>query len=79
MLLDPMLASKLEFWRARQAAGQMTVEDWTQVFTDLRQARSSAQAASAASKKSGGKKKAAKAPVDTAALKAGLLALKAKT
>lgn len=74
MIPDPTLAGKIAHWRQRQAAGDMTIEDWKTVFTDLRQARASAQIASTASKS----KKAKAGPVNTEALKEGLRGLMKK-
>lgn len=75
MIPSPELANKVAQWRQKQASGQMTIEEWKAVYTDLRQARASAQAASSASKS----KKASKAPVNTEALKEGLRGLMKKT
>jgi hypothetical protein len=74
MIPSPELTSRIAHWRAKQAAGEMTIEDWKRVFTDLRQERASAQAASSASKG----KRAAKAPVNTEALKDSLRGLMKK-
>lgn len=71
MLQSPELQSRIANWRAKQAAGTMTIADWTECLLALRQARMGAQAASAASK-------ARKAPVDTNALKDSLKAFAKK-
>ena len=60
---------KIAEWKAKQDAGTMTQEDWRQAMEDLRAARSGASAAIKA-------KRAANAPVDVAALKEGLKALR---
>lgn len=73
MILAPQLASDIARWRVKQAEGTMTIEDWKIVFTALRDARSSAQAASNASK---GKR--SKAPVNTEVLKDSLRGLMMK-
>ena len=73
MILAPQLTSQIAHWRAKQAEGTMTIEDWKQCFAALRDARSSAQAASNASK---GRK--SKAPVNTEALKDSLRGLMMK-
>lgn len=68
---SPELLARIASWRAKQAAGTMTIEDWKEAMTDLRQHRTSAQSAAAASR-------AKRAPVDTSALKDGLRALARK-
>lgn len=67
MILAPQLTSQIAHWRALQAEGKMTIDEWKKCFAALRDARSSAQAASNASK---GRK--SKAPVNTEALKSSL-------
>lgn len=71
MLQSPEMQAKIQEWRQRAERGEMTIPDWIEAFRTLRQSRASAQTASAASKT---RKAASKAPVDTAALKANLLA-----
>lgn len=66
---SPELLAKIASWRAKQAAGTMTVEDWNAAMADLRAHRTGSQAASAA-------RRAAKAPVDTQALKDSLRSLR---
>lgn len=71
MSLTPELIAKIANWRAKQAAGTMTPQDWQEAMLDLRQKRSAAAQASAASKRT-------KGPVDTQALKDSLRALSKK-
>ena len=61
MTLDVPLSVKLEEWRRRAAAGDLTTAEMREVIQLVRQGRSSAQQTSTASR-------ARKAPVDTAAL-----------
>jgi hypothetical protein len=69
---SPELQNQIAQWRAKQAAGQMTLEDWKACLAALRQSRSSAQAASTASKS----RKAPSTPVNIAALKDSLKMLR---
>jgi len=76
MLQSPELQAKIATYRQRQKEGTMTLDDWKQVFQDIRADRSSAQAASTASKT----KKQPKAPARSAAtLLGGLKQLAALT
>jgi hypothetical protein len=71
MIPSPELQTKIANWRARQAEGTMTPEDWREAMVVLRGARTGAQAASAASK-------ARRAPPDIGALKDSLRAFTKK-
>lgn len=73
MQQSPELQNAIAQWRAKQAAGTMSTQDWQECFRTLRAARMGAQAASAASKA-----RAQKGPVDTAALKDSLRSLMKK-
>ena len=68
---SPETQSTIAMWRAKQAAGTMSRQDWIDAFRLLRASRMGAQAASAASK-------ARKAPVNTEALKDSLRAFAKK-
>ncbi len=70
MIQSPELQSRLAELRAKSITGDITEAEMIEAFRWLRSDRSAAQAASSASKS---RKAAAKAPVDTAALKADLL------
>lgn len=59
--MTPELQSKIAEWRAKDAAGQMTVEDYIQVIAALREGRLGAAAAS-----DGAKRKTAKAQIRSA-------------
>jgi len=71
MIQSPEIQARIANWRAKQAAGTMTPEDWQQAMADLRQARTGAQAARAS-------KATVKKVVDTQALKDSLRSLAKK-
>jgi len=66
---SPEMIANIARWRAKQAAGTMTAEDWRDAMSVLRDARRGAQSASARSK-------ASKAPVNVSALKESLKSLR---
>lgn len=69
--MSPELIAKIANWRAKQAAGTMTVEDWREAMEGLRSDRTARQAAAQS-------KRTAKGPVDTQALKDSLRAFAKK-
>lgn len=55
------LKERIAIWRAKQAAGQLTIEEMREIVEALRQGRLTASASSA-------KSRASKAPIDADAL-----------
>lgn len=72
MIQSAEMQSKIATWRAKSAAGQMTVEDYKEALLALRESRRNAQNVSQASKT----RKANAQPVNTAALKDSLKMLR---
>lgn len=62
--LDPETMTKVAQWRAKEAQGTMTIDDYKQAILDLRGARMNATAAASKSKSSGSKR--ASTPIKSA-------------
>ena len=73
MIQSPETIAKIASWKAKQAAGLMTPDDWKEAMLYLRGDRTGRQTAGAVRRTA-----AAKAPVDVGALKDSLRALARK-
>ena len=69
MIPSPDLIRKMADWRAKQAAGTMTIEDWKEATDSLRAHRTGSQTSAAA-------RRAKSAPVNVEALKDSLRGLR---
>ena len=73
IIQSPEILSKIAHWRAKQAAGEMTLEDYKEACAVLRANRAGASSVAAASKAR------ARAPVNVESLKDSLKAFSKKT
>lgn len=63
-MYSPEVQSKVEHWRMKAAAGQLTQADVKEFVTAMREGRAAAMTASAASKSGAGRKKAPAKPIN---------------